>query len=159
MRPAGSPKQLEERRRYALSLMDEGVAPLEVCRRVRCSRSSLQRWEAARETGGSAALAPVPAAGRPRKLSARQEARLLTYLQQGAEQHGFDTALWTQQRVVALIETKFGVGYHHDSIGRMLHRLGWSVQKPERVAAERDEAAIAHWRRHLWPAVKKKPRR
>jgi hypothetical protein len=42
-------------------------------------------------------------------------------------------------------------------VWRVLGALGWSVQKPERRAFQRDEAAIAHWKQHTWPALKKKP--
>jgi len=34
------------------------------------------------------------------------------------------------------------------------HRLGWSVQRPVRRAAERDEAAIDHWVKQRWPVIK-----
>jgi hypothetical protein len=33
--------------------------------------------------------------------------------------------------------------------------LGWSLQRPTRQARERDEAAIARWKRERWPQVKK----
>src|SRR5712691_5565641 len=36
-------------------------------------------------------------------------------------------------------------------------RLGWSLQRPTRQARERDEAAIAEWKRRRWPQVKKTP--
>jgi hypothetical protein len=37
---------------------------------------------------------------------------------------------------------------------RILRGLGWSVQRPVRVAAERDEQAIARWVAEDWPAIK-----
>lgn len=46
---------------------------------------------------------------------------------------------------------------HPGHLWRVLGALGWSVQKPERRALQRDEAAIAHWQEHTWPALKKKP--
>jgi hypothetical protein len=36
--------------------------------------------------------------------------------------------------------------------------LGWSPQKPQRRAIERDEAAIQRWVKTTWPKVKKTPR-
>jgi hypothetical protein len=35
--------------------------------------------------------------------------------------------------------------------------LGWSCQRPERKARERNEEAIRRWVRHRWPRIKKKP--
>jgi hypothetical protein len=34
--------------------------------------------------------------------------------------------------------------------------LGWSCQKPERRAVERDEVAIARWMQQDWPRIKKR---
>ncbi|WP_426367597.1 winged helix-turn-helix domain-containing protein [Streptomyces sp. E-08] len=36
-------------------------------------------------------------------------------------------------------------------------RLGWRLQRPERRAAERDDAAIARWIAHEWPRIRKGP--
>jgi transposase len=55
-------------------------------------------------------------------------------------------------RVAGLVRRQFGVEYTLAGIDVLLHRLGWSVQVPARRAAERDEAAIAAWRRETWPS-------
>jgi Winged helix-turn helix len=34
------------------------------------------------------------------------------------------------------------------------HRLGWTVQRPKRRAAERDQAAIERWVAERWPQIK-----
>jgi Winged helix-turn helix len=39
-------------------------------------------------------------------------------------------------------------------VWRILRGLGWSVQRPVRVAAERDKQAIARWVAEDWPAIK-----
>jgi transposase len=57
--------------------------------------------------------------------------------------------------VQELIRRLFGVDYHPDYVGTLLHRLGWSPQKPEQRAAERREAVIARWRSERWPQLKK----
>jgi transposase len=60
--------------------------------------------------------------------------------------------------VVRLIHDRFGIRYHVDHIGRLLHALGWSPQKPQRRAVERDESEIRRWVKEEWPRVKKTPR-
>jgi len=40
----------------------------------------------------------------------------------------------------------------------MLQQLGWSVQRPTGRARERDEAAIATWKKKRWPEIKKSRR-
>jgi transposase len=54
-----------------------------------------------------------------------------------------------------LIRRLFAVDYHPDYLGTLLHRLGWSPQKPEQLARERRETEIARWRRECWPQLKK----
>lgn len=79
-------------------------------------------------------------------------------LLQGPIAHGYRTNLWTTARIAVLIKREFGVDYHRDHIGRLMHSLNWSHQKPERRALERDEQAIARWKQKDWPRVKKTPR-
>lgn len=157
MRPNGSPEALEARRLRAMKLLDAGWTQKEVCEELDCDRSSLVRWRAAYRRRGENGLKARPASGRPRKLSAQQEKQLLRMLLQGARAHGYTTDLWTTRRVADLVHKRFGVAYHHDHIGRILHRHNWSVQKPERRASERNDEAVERWKRERWPQVKKTP--
>ena len=155
MRPTGSPAQLAVRRRKAVALLAEGHTPTAVAKQLKCSRSSLQRWREAAAAGGDEALEPKPTPGRPAFLSPSQQRQLLTILARGPRKSGFPTELWTCARVGQVIRRRFGVTYHTDYVGTLLHKLGWSPQKPERRARERDPQAIAVWRRETWPRLKK----
>jgi transposase len=116
----------------------------------------VRRWCAAQRQGGKKALQAVPASGRPTKLTAAQRQELEKQLLKGARSAGFPTDLWTCPRVTDLIRRSFGVRYHVDHIGRLLHALNWSPQKPTRKAVERDEEGIRRWIKQAWPAIKKK---
>ena len=155
MRPRGSPQELERRRVRALGLLKEGMLPVEVARRVGVDRRSVRRWKRAARRRGEAGIRAKPASGRPPKLGPEQKRRLDALLVEGAQAAGFHTDLWTCPRVAEVIERRFGVQYHVDHIGRLLHELDWSPQKPERRAVERDERAIRRWVRKRWPQVKK----
>jgi transposase len=115
------------------------------------------RWRDAFLAGGKEALEPKPVPGRPNRLTEEQRALLIQYLLQGSLAHGYQTDLWTTQRIADLIKKKFKIQYHPDHIGRLLHAQGWSCQKPERRALQRKEARIQGWRRRTWPTVKKTP--
>jgi Winged helix-turn helix len=65
-----------------------------------------------------------------------------------------DEELWTLRRVVEVIWRLAGVGYHPGHMWLILRGLGWSAQRLVRVAAERDEQAIARWVAEDWPAIK-----
>jgi transposase len=46
------------------------------------------------------------------------------------------------------------VRHHPAHVWGLLHqRLGWTVQRPERRAAERDQAAIDPWVAERWPRI------
>ncbi len=158
MRPRGSQKTLEKRRRWAMQLLDEGLQPVEVARRVGVARRSVRRWKAAHRNDGDQGIRAKPVPGRPCKLGPEQRAQLEEILLRGATSAGFPTDLWTCPRVAALIRGEFGVRYHVDHIGRLLHCMGWSAQKPQRKAIERDEERIRRWVKQEWPRVKKTPR-
>lgn len=157
MRTHGSGEQLERRRQEAVALLDQGWAPQEVADRLGVSRRSVDRWRQAVREGGREAIASVPHPGRASFLSRRQQDDLVKRLIAGARSQGFDTDLWTCPRVKALIERKYGVAYHVDHIPRLLRGLGFTPQKPQRRALERDEEAIAQWVRKDWPRNKKRP--
>ena len=157
MRPHGSPEALEERRSRASRLFRLKLSLYEIARRVGCHASSIMRWRKAWRRGGLKALKAKPAPGRPSKLTTRQKARLVPLLAKGAMSHGYRTELWTTLRIAEVIEHRFGVRYHRNHVGKLLHQLHWSPQKPEGRAIERDERAIEAWKRDIWPAVKKTP--
>lgn len=157
MRPSGSPEELERRRRRAIDLLNQGLMPVEVAQRVGVDRRSVRRWHAAYRKKGGPALTARPAPGRPPVLDRPAKRQLERILLKGAVAAGFSTDLWTCPRVAQVIERRFGVRYHVDHVGRLLHGLGWSPQKPERRALERDDGAIRRWVRQQWPRVKKTP--
>ena len=157
MRPKGSPKLLEERRRNVIAFLKLELSLHEIARRIGCHASSVMRWRNALQSGGQEALKAKPARGRPPRLTLKQKKQLVRLLSQGAMAHGYRTELWTTQRIAELIERRLGVRYHRNHVGKLLHQIGWSHQKPERRAVERDDVAIEKWKRSVWPRVKKTP--
>jgi transposase len=157
MRPQGSQEELERRRERAVALLAEGLTPVEVARRVGVDRRSVRRWKAAHRTGGRQALKAKPVPGRPPKLSHEDKDRLESMLLAGARAAGFASDLWTCRRVVELLSERLGVEYHPGHVSRLLHAMGWSPQKPQRRAVERQEELIQTWVKRDWPRIKKKP--
>ena len=43
--------------------------------------------------------------------------------------HGYRTNLWTTARIAEVIEREFGVNYHRDHVGRLMHSL--ELDSPE----------------------------
>lgn len=155
MRPKGNSAKLEQRRRHAIAMLKQGMKPALVAKTLRTSLVSVGRWRKACRVGGIEALVAKPVPGRPLKLGLVERRHLADLLLNGPIHHGFATQLWTLSRVAQVIERHFGVIYHPSQVWRILLSLGWSCQKPESRARERDEAAIARWRRVDWPRIKK----
>jgi transposase len=151
-------KAMEQRRFRALTLLEKGLSQAEVARRTKVSRQSVLRWNQQRREGGKEALRAAGRAGRKPRLAVAQEQALAKILVAGPEAAGFATPLWTLERVAKVIRREFGLACHPTTALRVLRdRLGWSCQKPVGRALERDEAAIATWKRQTWPALKKRP--
>ncbi len=157
MRPQGSPAELERRRLRAIELLARDVPVHAVADRLGVDRRSVRRWKRAYRRGGRKGLRARPAPGRPPRLTARQRQRLVGWILKGPEAAGYRTALWTCRRIAALVETRFGVTYHPDHIGRLLRACGLSPQRPQPVAQERNDARIRNWMQVAWPGVKKTP--
>lgn len=138
-------------------LLQQGKGVREVARLLGVTPTSVVRWKEALEEGGLAVLKAKPHPGRPPALSAEQKAALEALLRQGPLAAGFATDLWTLDRVAQVIQAHFAIEYHPGHVWKILRGLGWSPQKPERRARERDEAAITAWRDETWPQIKKKP--
>jgi len=157
MRPKGTAKELEMRRKIAARMLSQGKSVQEVAEAVGVTPTSVYRWKKALEEGGPAALTAKPHPGRRPRLLPEQKKELEAILLQGARAAGFPTDLWTLPRVAQIIEAHFGVKYHPGHVWYILRDMGWSAQKPERRARERDEEAIQRWRSERWPEIKKRP--
>lgn len=153
-------KRLDEatkKRLRAGRMLMAGKRPAEVADAVGVARQTVYTWKALLDEGGIDALRAVASRGRPSKLDEDQLAGLRRAVLQSPTEHGFGTELWTLRRVGALIKRLYGVTYGQTQIWRILGALGFSAQKPEKRAIERDEAAVRHWQRRTWPRLKKKP--
>ncbi|ALO12912.1 Transposase-like protein [Streptomyces venezuelae] len=139
-------------------MFDQGRSGAEIARMLGVSDESVRRWKRVWEKDGADALRRRPATGRPPKLDGAQVERVRTALEHGAHANGFEADLWTLERVGAVVTRETGVTLSKASVWRLLTgRLGWSLQRPERRAVERDESEIARWIDHEWPRIKKGP--
>lgn len=148
-------EQMEARRLLAARLLLQGKGISEVAREVGAAKSSVSRWSAALRQGGLEALRARKAPGAVCRLTARQKARLVRILLRGPRKSGYHNELWTCPRVAQVIERVFGVKYHPDHVWKILSQLGWTCQKPEQRAREKDDEAAQRWREQDWPRIKR----
>lgn len=154
-------KKIDEstkRRVRAGRMLLAGKGPTEVAKEVGVARQTVHTWKDILDEGGIDALRAMGDKGRPAQLDERQLGVLRRTLLDRPTEHGFGTELWTLKRIRLLIERLFGVSYSEVHVWRIIGALGFSNQKPERRAIEREADAVEQFKRKTWPALKKKPK-
>lgn len=91
-----------------------------------------------------------------KKLNKEQIKQLEQILISGATEYGFDTDLWTLGRIAEVIKKEFGIHYHPGSLSRTMRMLGYSCQKPTRIAINRNDRDRQMWLKDVWEKDKKK---
>jgi transposase len=151
-------ERLQARRLRAAELFAGGVRQAEIAHQLGVSRQAVGLWDTAWQTGGTQALRSRGATGPSPRLSDQQLAAVEQTLLEGATANGFTGELWTLDRIATVIERLTGVRHHPAHVWALLrHRLGWTVQRPARRAAERDQAAIDGWVKERWPRILQTP--
>jgi transposase len=159
-RPAAQQERerLQARRLRAGELFAIGVRQAEIARQLGVSRQAVSLWHARFKAGGTDALRSRGPTGPAPRLSDQQLAGVEQALLEGATANGFTGELWTLERIAIVIQRLTGVRHHPAHIWALLHhRLGWTVQRPRRRAAERDQGAIDRWVKERWPQIKQTP--
>lgn len=147
--------ELEEQRRLqAVPLFEQGLPNAEVARRLGVSRQTASGWCARwREQGAEGLKSQRP--GPAPRLTGEQRRQLAEALVAGPQAAGLAASLWTLEHIAALVQSRFGVAYHPGHLWYVLHAMGFTCQKPERRARERNEAAIRAWKEQTWPQIKR----
>lgn len=145
----------EARRLQALSLQQKGWKQTAIAEALGVTDGAVSQWMRLVEESGAAALLARPHPGRPPELTREQKSLLPDYLSHGAEAYGFRGDVWTCERVAKVIEWEWAVHYHPGHVARLLKALHWTPQLPIARATQRDEAAIAFWRKEVWPELQR----
>ncbi|EMN88894.1 homeodomain-like domain protein [Leptospira weilii str. UI 13098] len=148
-------KRLEKRRLKGIALLKKGYTCYGVSKKFGVSKQSVMRWRDKYESEGIEGVKWNGQRGRPTKLSISEKKELKRIILKGPISNGYPNELWSTYRVSEIIRKKFGVTYHQDYVGSLLHQLGFSYQKPKRIALERDGNAIETWKTKTWPGIKK----
>jgi transposase len=144
----------QARRLQAAELFAQDLSNAEIGRRLHVSRQTVSGWYQTWKEEGEAGL-KVQLPGPCCRLSQEQKEQILQALVQGPEANGFETPLWTLERITKLIGKLTGISYHRGHVWYLMQDLDWSCQKPEPLAKERDQKEIDHFVEEEFPRVKK----
>ena len=147
---------MEATRHRAVARVMAGQTQTAVANAFGVHLTTVAKWMARHRAEGPGGLRAKPTPGRPRMLTAEQEAEVRSWLAQKPTDHGFRTNLWTAARVAELIDRNFGVSYHPNYLREWLSKRGYSPQRPAKRARQRNDDAIAGWVKTDWPRIQKK---
>jgi putative transposase len=137
--------EMEKRRLEAVKDLQQGLTQSSVARKFFVSRTTASRWNRALQQKGVDALRKRRATGRPSRLSREQLQLIPDIFAQGAIVHGFPNNRWTTARLAAVIETRFGVHYDHDHVGRLMQKLGLREPRKRAASASASDAFSASY--------------
>jgi len=148
---------MEQIRIRAVKRVQQGESPEKVIATLGFSRACIYNWLGRYRAGGWHALQSGKPSGRPKKLNGRQIAWLYkTIRDKDPIQLRFSFALWTRSMVTHLIHKQFNLKLSESSVGRLLHQIGFSCQKPLYRAYQQDPEAVEHWKKTVFPQIKKR---
>ena len=151
-------QRLAARRLRAAELFTTGLTQAEVARQLGVSAQAASVWHRRWQAGGTDGLRSKGLSGPAPRLSDQQLRQVEQALLKGATANGFTGELWTLERIALVVERLTGVRHHPAHVWALLrHRLGWTMQRPKRRAAERDQDAIQQWVAERWPRIKQTP--
>jgi len=149
-------QRLEQHRFEAAVLFKRGKPQAAVARRLKVSPEAARQWHSAWKKGGKAALKSHGKPGAKPRLTEADKRNVERILLKGPAASGFGTPVWTLARMQQVIRRETGVRYHPAHVWKILTNMGWTRQKPEQRARERNEAAIRRWVEETGPGIKKR---
>ena len=146
---------LEQIRKRVVRQIEEGERPDDLARNLGLARSTVFGWIVRYREGGLDALKAQPVPGRPPKLLGSQLSRLYNLVAgKDPRQLCFEFALWTREMVRELIRREFNIGLSAVSVGRLLHKMGLSPQRPLWRAYQQNPVSVMRWKNETYPTIR-----
>lgn len=112
-----------------VNLMLGGFPPKELALYCGDSERTLQTWLKNVDEHGWESLIATKQTGRPPRLSNAQVEELRSIISAGPEASGFD--VWDGPTLSACVKNKFGIEYGVRACQMLMHRLGFSLIRPQ----------------------------
>ncbi len=128
------------RRMLAVALVLEGVSRRDAARQCGMERQTLRDWVHRFNAEGPEGLYDRPRPGPARRLTSEQEAAFEQIVRDGPDRERDGVVRWRRIDLQAVIEQRFEVAYHERTVGKVLHRLGFSHVSVRAHHPKADEA-------------------
>lgn len=138
------------RRIKAIAAIAEGSLSREaIARKLHTDSDQIRLWLTRYNGKGLPGLYDRPGRGAKRTLTPRQEAVLKRTLRNLPRQAGIKTNLWTGRAVQEYLEKRSWFSCSIPEAYVLIHRLGFSLQRPGRQAVEADPKAEQRFLKEL----------
>ncbi len=147
-RAARDPQQAK--RLLALAAVRRGESREEAARIGGMTRQTLRDWVHRYNKGGAEGLLNIPSPGPAPKLSEAQLQELREIVDAGPDLEKDGVVRWRCVDLVRVIQQRFGVTYHYNSIGRLLKELGFSHVSGRPAHPKQDRQKIDDYKKSSW---------
>ncbi len=146
---------LEQRRFKAIKLHKKGFSQYRIAKDFGVSFEAVSNWVEVYGQKGLKGLKTQGSPGPKSSLTDKDRQKLKAAILNGPESFGYDTGIWTLQRIATIIRKLTKITFKTTQTWRIVTALGFSCQKPAARAKERDEAKINNWKLRTLPRLKK----
>ena len=147
-RLAASTKNANQSRRLlSLAAVLDGMNRTEAARIGGMDRQTLRDWVHRFNERGPDGLKDTWSKGNPPRLSAEQQAELAQMVETGPNRAVHGVVRWRRVDLQRLLAERFGVAYHERTVGKILHKLGFSHISARPRHPAQDERIVAEFKK------------
>lgn len=137
-----------------VKLHKEGQTQVQIAQTVGLSQGRVSQIVRRYQDGEERVLVKSPP-GLTAGLGSAQLSELRELLMAEAKASGFTSDGWTLKRVGQLINHHYGIDYSLEHVRRILHKIGFTRQRPQARDYRQDEEAVKRWTSETLPSLKK----
>src|ERR687889_1108243 len=146
--PAAATKHANQSRRLlSLAAVLDGMNRTEAARMGGMDRQTLRDWVHRFNEQGPDGLKDTWSKGNPPRLSSDQQTELAQLVETGPDRAVHGVVRWRRVDLQRLIAERFGVAYHERTVGKILHRLGFSHISARPQHPAQDERIMAEFKK------------
>jgi transposase len=141
----------QSRRLLSIAAVLDGMSRTDAARIGGMDRQTLRDWVHRFNERGPDGLKDVWSQGKPPRLCADQQAELARLVEIGPNRAVHGVVRWRRIDLKDLIAERFGVAYHERTVGKILHRLGFSHISARPRHPAQDERIMAEFKKTSRP--------
>jgi transposase len=154
-----SRQEKEKRRLKAGKLFEKGITQAKVAQKLKVTHTAALLWHQVWAKGGIDGLKSKGKSGPEPQLTEEDRKRLRAAIIKGASKFGYDSDLWTLDRVAAVIKKLTKVKFKRTHTWEILISIGLTCQKPQLRPKEQNQKQIKQWKSKTFPRLKKMGRK